>query len=472
MEHKPAAGDSALIQGEHTYETLSNKLAAVVEKPPPRAWWPVFLIGGLGAALLLYAILVTFIRGLGTWGINIPVGWGFDIVHFVWWIGIGHAGTLISAILVLMRQDWRDSLNRLTEVMTLFAVLCAALYPLIHMGRAQNMYWIFPYPNSLGIWPQFKSPLTWDVLAIMTYLTISTLFLYLGLIPDLALLRERAQSRFTRILYGVLSLGWTGSATHWHRYRAAYVLLAGLATPVVISVHSVVSLDFAYGVIPGWHITVFPPFFASGAIYSGFAMALTLIIPLRKWYRLEDVVTNRHLDWMAKVMLASGLGVAYIYLLEIFIAWYSGEPFEIRQQLWRFSGPYAPYYWAMMFINVGVLQLMWFPRFRHNLWVLFIVSIVANVGMWLERFVIVIISLSRDYLPSSAHLYHPTWVDWSLYLGTLGFFLFGIALFIRFFPPIAVAEMLHLLHKLRFHRHEKEGGTIPYRDGQDPHTPR
>ncbi len=453
MQAKPI-GDPALIQGEHTYQSLADKLVGVVEKPPPRIWWPLVLLGGLGTAFLLYAILVTFLQGLGTWGINIPVAWGFDIVHFVWWIGIGHAGTLISAILVLMRQDWRDSLNRLTEVMTLFAVLCAAIFPLIHMGRPQYFYWLLPYPNSLAMWPQFKSPLAWDVLAIMTYLTISTLFLYLGLIPDLALLRERAKSRLARAFYGALSLGWTGSATHWHRYRAAYVLLAGLATPVVISVHSVVSLDFAYGLVPGWHITVFPPFFAAGAIYSGFAMALTLIIPLRKWYRLEEVITLRHLDWMAKVMLASGLGVAYIYLLELFVAWYSAEPYELRQQVWRFSGPYAPYFWAMMLINVGILQLLWFPRFRHSLPWLFLISVLANVGMWLERYVIVIISLSRDFLPSSARLFHPTWVDWGLFIGTFGFFVLGIALFIRIFPPIAVAEMLHLLHKLRFHKEE------------------
>jgi len=442
--------DRDLIQGEWTEKTLVEKLLEPVEKPAPRPWRVVLAVGGALTLAWLYAIFVTFVKGLGTWGINQPVAWGLDVVHFVWWIGIGHAGTLISAILVLMRQNWRDSLNRVTEAMTFFAILAAATFPLIHMGRPQHFYWVMPYPTHMALWPQYKSPLSWDVLAIMTYITISTLFLYLGLIPDLALLRERSQG-WRRKVYGWLSLGWTGNAVHWQRYRAVYVLLAGLATPVVISVHSVVSMDFAYGLVPGWHLTVFPPFFAAGAIYSGFAMALTLIIPLRRWYRLEGVVTERHLDWMAKVTLASGLGVAYIYLLEIFIAWYSAEPAEWAQQIWRMTGPYAPYYWAMMLINVVLLQTLWFPRFRKNLTWLFLFSILANVGMWLERFVIVVISLSKDFLPANAQLYFPTWVDWTLFLGTLGFFLFGLALFIRIFPPIAVAEMVHLFHKLRRH---------------------
>ncbi|AEB12911.1 NrfD/PsrC family molybdoenzyme membrane anchor subunit [Marinithermus hydrothermalis] len=457
LPFKPRPASSApdtqevLIEGEHTYTSLADKLAAIVENKPPPQWYPVVWIGFLGSLLLLTAAVVTLWKGVGIWGLNQPVAWGFAIMHFVWWIGIGHAGTLISAILVLARQDWRDSLNRITETMTLFAVLAAGLFPILHLGRPENFYWIIPYPNNLGLWPQFKSPLTWDVLAVMTYLTVSTLFLYLGLIPDLALLRERARNPVLRFVYGALSLGWTGSAVHWHRYRAAYVLLAGLATPLVISVHSVVSLDFAYSLIPGWHLTLFPPFFASGAIYSGFAMALTLVIPLRAWYKLEDVITPTHLEWMARILLAAGLGVTYVYVFEFFTGWYSGEPYELGLIKNRVSGPYAPYFWAEMTANVAVLQLLWFPRIRKSVWALFVISIIANVGMWLDRFDIVVMSLNRDFLPSSWQLYFPTFWDWALYIGTLGFYLFGLALFVRFFPPIAIAELLHLLHKKKRH---------------------
>ncbi len=384
--------------------------------------------------------------GIGIWGNNVPVGWAFDIINFVWWIGIGHAGTLISAILLLLRQKWRTSINRFAEAMTLFAVASAGLFPLLHAGRPWLLYWMFPYPNTMGIWPQFRSPLMWDVFAISTYGTVSALFWFIGLIPDFATLRDRTRSKPFQIIYGMLAMGWRGSARHWHRYEMAYLLLAGLATPLVLSVHTIVSFDFAVGVIPGWHATIFPPYFVAGAIYAGFAMVLTLTIPLRKFYGLEDFITMRHMQNMAKVMLATGLIVAYGYLMEAFFGWYSGNIYE-RFMIYNriISGPYAGFYWALILCNVLAPQIIWFKRFRTNLVVLFLLSIVVSIGMWLERFVIIVTSLHRDFLPSSWGMYSPTFWDFSMFVGTIGLFLSLLFLFIRFLPIISIFEMRTIL---------------------------
>jgi len=391
------------------------------------------------------SVTYLLLKGVGIWGINIPVGWGFAIVNFVWWIGIGHAGTLISAILLLLKQTWRTSINRFAEAMTLFAVACAGLFPLLHMGRPWLAYWMFPYPNSMGVWPQFRSPLVWDVFAVSTYALVSLMFWFVGLIPDLATLRDRSPSRVGRVIYGMLAMGWRGSARHWHRYETAYLLLAGLATPLVVSVHTVVSFDFAIAIVPGWHTTIFPPYFVAGAIYSGFAMVLTLAIPIRAIYKLEDFITMRHLQNMAKVMLVTGLIVAYGYLVEAFVAWYSGDIFERFVPFNRTTGPYAVAYWMLILCNIAIPQALWFRRVRTSVPVLFIIAIIINIGMWLERFVIVVTSLHRDFLPSSWGMYHPTQWDWATYIGTFGLFLSLLFLFIRFLPMISISEMRSIL---------------------------
>lgn len=398
--------------------------------------------------LLLYSIAYLLAVGVGIWGINIPVGWGFDIINFVWWIGIGHAGTLISAVLLLLRQEWRTSINRFAEAMTLFAVACAGLYPLIHMGRPWLAYWLFPYPNTMGIWPQFRSPLVWDVFAVSTYATVSFLFWYVGLIPDLATLRDRARRRLSRVIYGVLAMGWRGSARHWQRYQMAYLLLAGLATPLVVSVHTIVSFDFAIAILPGWHATIFPPYFVAGAIYSGFAMVMTLAIPIRTIYGLEDFITMRHLNNMALVILATGLFVAYGYGMEGFMAWYSGNPYEEYMILNRLRGPYAPLYWGLLLCNVVVVQALWFSRVRSDVKALFMVALAVNVGMWLERFIIIVTSLHRDFLPSAWGMYYPTIWDWATYVGTIGLFFALLFLFLRFLPMISIFEMRELVSEL------------------------
>jgi molybdopterin-containing oxidoreductase family membrane subunit len=386
-----------------------------------------------------------FAKGVGIWGIDIPVGWGFAIVNFVWWIGIGHAGTLISAVLLLLNQSWRTSINRFAEAMTLFAVACAGMFPIMHLGRPWFAYWLFPYPNVMGLWPQFRSPLVWDVFAVSTYGTVSLLFWFIGLIPDLATLRDRATKRAHKIVYGILAMGWRGSAIHWYRYETAYLLLAGLATPLVVSVHSVVSFDFAVGIVPGWHSTIFPPYFVAGAIYSGFAMVLTLAIPLRAAYHLEDFITMRHLENMALVMLSTGMIVAYGYLMEFFTAWYSDSATEIFVPFNRAFGPYAHWYWALIFCNIVAPQMLWFSRFRRNVKALFVTALIVNVGMWLERFIIVVTSLHRDFLPSSWGMYSPTRWDWAIFIGTLGLFVALLFLFIRFLPMISIFEMRELV---------------------------
>jgi Ni/Fe-hydrogenase subunit HybB-like protein len=435
-----------IIEPGHTFASVTDKISAVVlMRKTPLAWYIGFAISASLAGVLLISLVYLLVKGTGIWGINQPVGWGFAIINFVWWIGIGHAGTLISAILLLLRQKWRTSINRFAEAMTLFAVACAGLYPLIHMGRPWAFYWMLPYPSTFGLWPQFKSPLVWDVFAVSTYATVSLLFWFVGLIPDLATLRDRSKSRIGRRVYGLLAMGWRGSARHWHRYETAYVLLAGLATPLVISVHTVVSFDFAISVIPGWHATIFPPYFVAGAIYAGFAMVLTLTIPLRAWFKLEDFITMRHLQNMGLVVLATGLIVGYGYLMEAFMAWYSGSAYEGYMYWNRMTGPYAPYYWALILCNIITPQLLWFKRFRSSVPWLFAIAMVVNVGMWLERFVIVVTSLHRDFLPSSWGMYTPTFWDWATFAGTIGLFLMLVFLFIRFLPMISIFEMRTIL---------------------------
>ena len=445
-ERSLPGGPPAVLGTGMTLGSVTDKISSIVQtRQTPKGWWiGVFLSFSL-VMVLLFAITYLLIAGVGIWGINMPVAWGFAIVNFVWWIGIGHAGTLISAILLLLNQKWRTSINRFAEAMTLFAVSCAGLYPLLHLGRPYYFYWLFPYPNSMGIWPQFRSPLIWDVFAVSTYFSVSLLFWYVGLIPDMATLRDRSKNRLGRIFYGFLSMGWRGSARHWARYEMAYLLLAGLATPLVVSVHTVVSWDFAIANVPGWHSTIFPPFFVAGAVYSGFAMVLVLAIPLRKFYGLEDFITQRHLQNSAKIMLATGLVVTYGYVVEAFMGWYSGNKYELFAQLNRMTGPYWWSYWALILTNSLIPQILWYKPARSNTLILFFVSLVVLVGMWLERYVIVITSLHRDFLPSSWGMYAPTFWDWATYIGTIGFFFFLLFIFLRFLPMISIAEMRTLL---------------------------
>ncbi len=431
----------------HTLRSVTEKISDIVLRlRTPISWFLGFTVAFLLLQGLLLAIAMLLFKGVGVWGINIPVGWGMDIINFVWWIGIGHAGTLISAILFLFRQQWRMSINRAAEAMTLFAVACALLYPLFHTGRPWlAAYWLLPYPNTMGVWPQFRSPLIWDVFAVSTYATVSALFWFTGLIPDLATMRDRAKGAFAKTVYGVLSLGWRGSAAHWRRYEAAYMLLAGLSTPLVLSVHTVVSFDFAVALLPGWHATLFPPYFVAGAIFSGFAMVLTLLIPLRAIYGLKDLITLRHLDVMAKVMLATGWIVFYGYMMEAFVAWYSGSYWE-GFVIWnRMTGPYWWALWALVLCNGLVPQLLWLKKVRTTPVILFCISIVVNIGMWLERYVIIVTSLHRDFLPSSWGIYAGTVWDWTFYIGTIGLFLTLFYLFIRVLPMISIFEMRTLV---------------------------
>src|SRR6266516_4255599 len=452
MESEPTkesaeAQDSLpLIEPGHTFASITDKISAIVlTSRTPRFWYIGFGLSFILVLVLLYCIAALVAVGVGLFGIMIPVGWGFDIVNFVWWIGIGHAGTLISAILLLLRQKWRQSINRFAEAMTLFAVACAGLFPLIHLGRPWFFYWLTPYPNTMELWPQWRSPLVWDVFAVSTYFLVSLLFWYVGLIPDLATLRDRSTSRTGQIIYGILAMGWRGSARHWHRYEVAYLLLAALATPLVVSVHTVVSFDFAVAILPGWHSTIFPPYFVPGAIYSGFAMVLVLSIPLRAVYQLEDFITTRHLQNMAKILLATGLIVAYGYMIEAFMAWYGGNPYE-QYTIWnRLTGPYAPFYWALLLCNIAAPQVLWLRRVRTSASALFVISLIVNTGMWLERFVIVVTSLHRDFLPSSWGMYYPTIWDVATFVGTLGLFATLFFLFIRFMPMISIFEMRTIL---------------------------
>jgi molybdopterin-containing oxidoreductase family membrane subunit len=435
-----------IIAPGHTFASVSDKIGSIVlTRRTPLFWFFGFAVSFAILMVLLATIGYLVVKGIGVFGVNIPVGWGMDILNFVWWIGIGHAGTLISAILLLLRQEWRTSINRFAEAMTLFAVACAFLYPTFHTGRPWLDYWMMPYPNTMGLWPQFRSPLIWDVFAVTTYATVSLLFWFVGLIPDLATLRDRARSKAWQHVYGILAMGWRGSALHWHRYETAYLLLAGLATPLVVSVHTVVSFDFATGLVPGWHATIFPPYFVAGAIYAGFAMVLTLAIPLRKLYGLEDFITMRHLQNMAKIMLATGLIVAYGYVIEAFMAWYSGNTFEQFMIKNRMTGPYAWAYWALILCNVLSPQMLWFRKVRSSPAGLFVMAMIVSVGMWLERYVIIVVSLHRDFLPSSWGMYSGTLFDWSMFIGSIGLFLSLIFLFIRFLPMISIFEMRTLV---------------------------
>ena len=435
-----------VLEPGYNYASVTDKIASIVlTRPVSLGWLSGFAISFTILMVLLGSIAWLIIKGVGIWGINIPVGWGFAIVNFVWWIGIGHAGTLISAILFLLNQQWRTSINRFAEAMTLFAVACAAVFPGIHVGRPWMAFYMFPYPSTMGVWPQFRSPLIWDVFAVSTYGTVSALFWFVGLIPDLATLRDRATNKPAQIIYGMLAMGWRGSARHWHRYQSAYLLLAGLATPLVLSVHTVVSFDFAVGIVPGWHTTIFPPYFVAGAIYSGFAMVLTIAIPLRKAYGLEDFITMRHLENMAKVMLATGLIVAYGYFMEFFLALYSGNKFDVFLVQQRLHGPYSHYYFALILCNILTPQLLWFQKVRTNVAALFVMSLVINLGMWLERFVIVVISLTRDFVPGAWGRYQPTFWDYSTFIGTMGLFVSLLFLFVRGLPAISIAEMRELV---------------------------
>jgi molybdopterin-containing oxidoreductase family membrane subunit len=440
--------ETPLIAAHHTYTTLTEKIAGIVlTRRTPFAWYVCAALGLSGVTLLIVAISWLLLRGIGIWGVNVPVGWGLAILNFVWWIGIGHAGTLISAILFLLRQPWRQSINRFAEAMTLFAVACAGLFPLLHLGRPWFFYWLAPYPNVMGLWPQWRSPLVWDIFAVTTYLTISLVFWYIGLLPDLASFRDRPAPRRVRMFYGILAMGWRGSARHWRHYEATYTLLAGLATPLVISVHTVVSFDFTISLLPGWHSTIFPPYFVAGAIYSGLAMVLTLAIPLRRLYGFEDLVTMRHIDNMARLMLAVGTIVAYSYLIEAFMSWYSASKYESFVLINRAAGPYWWLFWLLVITNIIVPQALWSGRVRRSPLAILLIALSVNIGMWLERFVIVVTSLHRDFLPSSWAIYVPTVWDWATYAGTIGLFLLLFFVFIRLLPMISIAEMKEMLHK-------------------------
>ena len=444
-----------VIEPGHDFTTITDKISSIVlRRKTSRGWLMGFGVSFLIVSLLLYAVGRLLILGIGIWGVEIPVAWGFAIANFVWWIGIGHAGTLISAILLLLHQKWRTSINRFAEAMTLFAVMCAGLFPLLHMGRPWFFYWLLPYPNTMTLWPQFRSPLVWDVFAVFTYFTVSLVFWYIGLIPDLATLRDRARSKLAWFIYGVLSMGWRGGLRHWRHYETVYLLLAGLATPLVVSVHTVVSFDFAVSILPGWHSTIFPPYFVAGAIYSGFAMVITLAIPIRAVYGLEDFITMRHLENMAKILLATCLMVTYSYLAEIFFAWYSGDRVEQFMETNRMRGPYALMFWLLVDCNILIPHALWFERVRRSVLLLFIISIVVNVGMWTERYVIVVTSLHRDFMPSAWGMYSGTWWDYATLFGTIGLFLFLFFLFIRFLPAISMAEMRELVPEARVEEDE------------------
>jgi Ni/Fe-hydrogenase subunit HybB-like protein len=450
-----------LITGDQTYASIDHSVGRLVldQKSHNSNWFKLLLIGVLGTGLLGVSIGWLVFQGIGIWGNNVPSAWGFDIINFVWWIGIGHAGTLISAILLLLRQQWRNSINRFAEAMTIFAVMCAGLYPLLHTGRPWNAYWLFPYPNILGMWPQFRSPLMWDVFAVSTYFSVSAVFWFVGLIPDFATLRDKSTNKYAKVIFACLAMGWRGSNQHWHRYEQMYLLLAGLSTPLVLSVHSIVSFDFAISIVPGWNVTVFPPYFVAGAVFAGFAMVLTWLIPVRKAYKLNHLVTDRHLDWMAKILLATGLIVFYGYILEIFYSWYSGNFYEYRLLTeTRFKGMYAKFYWALIFCNGIAPQIFWWHKARKNIFWLMFISQLVSIGMWLERFVIIPMSLTNNYLPSSDKPYYPSTWDFAMFAGTIGFFIFLMMLFIRFLPVINMFEVKDLLYKM--------GGKKEYVDGQ------
>ncbi|MEN9283028.1 MAG: polysulfide reductase NrfD [Verrucomicrobiota bacterium] len=454
-DHPPASGAPSrakvllrepLVLNNRNYSWITNKIASVIEEPQPLLWWilivPCFLLTLVMVGCFTYLIST----GVGVWGPNQPAAWGWDITNFVFWIGIGHAGTLISAILYLTRQKWRTAVNRSAEAMTIFAVMCAGLFPALHVGRVWMAWFLAPIPNSNQIWQNFKSPLLWDVFAVSTYFTVSVIFWFLGLVPDLATMRDRTTHPVKRTLYGIFALGWRGGNRQWRHYEIAYGLLAALSTPLVLSVHTVVSFDFATSVVPGWHTTIFPPYFVAGAIFGGFAMVLTLMIPVRKIYGLQDLFTMKHIDNMAKIIVLTGTIVGYAYLMELYVAWYSGSLFEFDAFKWRILyGPYTWAYYAMFFCNVIAPQAFWFKKCRENLWIVMAVCMCVNAGMWYERFVIIVTTLARDFLPGAWDMYHPSWVEIWSFIGTFGFFTMLFLLFLRYLPVIAIGEVKAVL---------------------------
>ena len=451
-----------LILGDKSYSDITNDIAKPVESKAPRAWWIAFSIAFVMFLWGVGCILYTIGTGIGVWGLNKTVDWAWDITNFVWWVGIGHAGTLISAVLLLFRQKWRMAINRSAEAMTIFSVIQAGLFPLIHMGRIWMAYWVMPIPNQFGsLWVNFNSPLLWDVFAISTYLTVSTVFWYVGLIPDFAMIRDRAINPVQKHIYKILSFGWGGQAKHWQRFEEVSLVLAGLATPLVLSVHTIVSFDFATSVIPGWHTTIFPPYFVAGAIFSGFAMVQTLLLIVRKIFKMEDYINIEHIEMMNIVIMVTGSIVGVAYITELFIAWYSGVEYEQYAFLNRATGPYWWAYWSMMTCNVFSPQFMWSKKLRTNLILPFVLSIVVNLGMWFERFVIIVTSIHRDYLPSSWSMFSPTFVDIGIYIGTIGFFFVLFLLYARTFPVIAQAELKTILKSSgeNFKKHHDEHGA-------------
>ena len=460
--------DPPLIMGDMTFHEITNLVAEHSEKKTPKLWFAAFGLAATGLLILLAMLAYQIYNGVGVWGNNIPVGWGWPIVNFVFWVGIGHAGTLISAILFLFRQKWRTSINRAAEAMTLFAVICALIFPTFHVGRVWVIYYTLPIPNQMEMWPQFKSPLLWDVFAVSSYFIVSLVFWYVGLVPDLATLRDRATNIWRKRILGFFSLGWTGANRHWRNYEKAYLLLAGLATPLVLSVHSVVSFDFAISIVPGWHTTIFPPYFVAGAIFSGFAMVVTLMVIARKVYNLENVITISHLEKMNIVILVTGTMVGFAYITEFFIAWYSGVEYERYAFVNRATGPYWWAYWTMMSCNLLFPQLFWFKKIRRSIPIMFAISITTNIGMWFERFVITVTSLHRDYLPSSWGYFTPTWVDALTFLGTFGLFFTLFLLFLRFVPMVAISEVKNVLPEADPHFYGPHGDghagqeNVPY----------
>ena len=459
MVREAQVREPLIIGKDVTYHSITEDVCAPVEGKAGKLWWMVFSFALVLGLWGLGCIMYTIGRGIGVWGLNNTVDWAWDITNFVWWVGIGHAGTLISAVLLLFRQKWRMAINRAAEAMTIFAVMMAALFPGIHMGRIWMAYWVMPIPNQFGsLWVNFNSPLLWDVFAISTYFSVSLVFWYIGLIPDFATIRDRAQGPIAKRVYSLLSFGWTGSVKHWVRFEEVSLVLAGLATPLVFSVHSIVSMDFATSVIPGWHTTIFPPYFVAGAIFSGFAMVQTLLLVARKVLSFEKYINIQHIEMMNIIIVMTGSMVGVAYLSELFISWYSGVEYESYAFINRATGPYWWAYWSMMSCNVITPQFFWFRKLRRSLVLSFILSIFVNIGMWFERFVIIVTSLHRDYLPSSWTMFHPTWVDIGVYVGTIGLFFVLFLLFTRFFPVLALNELKSIL---------KSSGES-YRDGNKP----
>ncbi len=462
---RKAGTEPPLIEGNPSFHSITEAISGLTERKTTMTFLLLLGLFGSLVLVLLGSIGYLFLEGTGVWGLQIPVGWGWAIVNFVFWVGIGHAGTLISAILFLFRQRWRTSINRFAEAMTIFAVICALIFPTIHVGRVWVIWWVFPIPNQMSIWPNFRSPLLWDVFAVSIYFTCSLLFWYMGLVPDLGTLRDRAKTKIRQFIFGILSLGWRGGNRQWKNYELAYLVLAGVSTPLVLSVHSVVSTDFAVSLIPGWHTTIFPPYFVAGAIFSGFAMVLTLAIIVRKAFKIEHIITVNHLEKMNKIMLVTGMMVGYAYSCEFFIAWYSGNEYEAFAFINRAFGPYAWAYWTMIFCNVVVPQIFWFKKWRTHIGVMFIASLLINVGMWFERFVIVM-SLSRDFLPSAWDYYRPTIWDIATFVGSFGLFLTLFLLFLRFLPVVAMAEVKGVLPQADPHHHGDEKHGIAQAGGK------